>query len=119
MTALTDTRTQPLNEMEPAEVFHVEHRSPSETGEVLELARYSVTDSGQRILSWQRVDGHVRVVDRPAGRGRSYLLERELELDGPEAIDAMLTDYLRQAREFDAIPMGTSVVRRYLDDVEA
>jgi hypothetical protein len=31
----------------------------------------------------------------------------------------MLTDYLRQARKFDAIPMGTSVVRRYLDDVAA
>jgi hypothetical protein len=57
MTALTDIRTQPLNEMELTEVFHVEHRSASETGEVLELARYSVTDCGQRILSWQRVDG--------------------------------------------------------------
>ncbi len=119
MTASTAIRTQPPGEMEPKGVFHVEHRRLDETGQVLELARYGVTDGGQRILSSQRVDGHVRVVDRPAGRGRSYLVERELELDGPEAIDAMLADYLRQARKFDAIPMRTSVVRRYLDDVAA
>ena len=119
MTAPTDTRMQPSGKLESTEMFHVEHRRDSGTGEGVELARYSVTDGGQRILCRQQVDGHVRVVDRPAAGGRSYLVERELELDGPAAVDALVGDYLRQARKFDAIPMRTSVVRRYLDDVAA
>jgi len=119
MTAPTDTRTQPPGELESNEVFHVEHRSSGRTGPGVELARYRVTDGGQRILFSQRTHGHVRVVDRPAAGGRSYLVERELELDGRDAIDAMVADYLCQARKFDAIPMRTSVVRRYLEDVAA
>lgn len=119
MTASTDTRTQPADELEPNEMFHVEHRGGGETGQGVELTRYSVTDGGQRILYRRQVDGHVRVVDRPAGGGRSYLVESELELDGADAIDAMVADYLRQARKLDAIPMQTSVVRRYLEDVAA
>ena len=102
-------------EPECTEMFHVEHPGHG-TGQGVELARYSVTDGGRRILYRQRCDGHVRVVDRPAGGGRSYLVERELELDGPEAVDAIVADYLRQARRFDAVPMRASVVRRHLED---
>lgn len=118
-TSPTDSGTHPPARFESNEMFHVEHRRASVTGEGVELARYSVTDGGPRILCRQQVDGHVRVVDRPAAGGRSYLVERELELDGPAAVDALVGDYLRQARKFDAIPMRTSVVRRYLDDVAA
>jgi hypothetical protein len=102
-------------EPESTEVFHVEHHGGG-TGQSVELARYSVTVGGQRVLYRQRCDGHVRVVDRPVGAGRSYLVERELELDGPEAIDAIVADYVRQARRFDAVPMRASVVRRHLED---
>jgi hypothetical protein len=105
-------------EPESTEVFHVEHHGGG-TGQGVELARYSVTDGGQRVLYRQRCDGHVRVVDRPAGGGRSYLVERDLELDAPEAIGAIVADYLRQARRFDAVPMRASVVRRHLEDIAA
>ena len=50
------------------------------TGERTELARYTV-QTGERILYGQRVNGVVRVTDNPArGRGRAYLVERELEI---------------------------------------
>jgi len=104
---------------QPEEVFHVEHRS-GRTGQRVELARYTVTDGGERILSAQRVDGHVRVVDRPVGAGRSYLVERELEQDGPgsyAALKALIADYLGQTRKLDAIPMRSSVLRHYLEEL--
>jgi hypothetical protein len=48
-------------------------------GKRTELARYTVAE-GERILYGQRIDGIVRVTDRPAGRGgRAYLVERGLE----------------------------------------
>jgi hypothetical protein len=119
MTTSTDTRTQPEGEMGPTGVFHVEHPAAGRASDDVELARYSVTGSGERILARQRVDGHVRVVDRPSGRGRAYLVEGELELDGPDAVDAIVSDYLREARKSDAIPMRTSVVRRLLDGISA
>jgi hypothetical protein len=105
-TSPSESRTLPEAEPASNEVFHVEHRD-SGTGEGVELARYSITDGGQRIVSSDRIDGHVRVVDRPAAAGRSFLVERELELDGPEAIDALVADYLHQAQKLDAIPMRT------------
>ena len=61
-------------------------------GERVELARYNVT-SGGRILYGQRIEGVVRVTDRPAaGRGRSYLIERGLERDGYSALKALVAD---------------------------
>ena len=40
----------------------------------------------------------VRVTDVPAhGRGRAYLVERELEQDGYDALKALVSDYLEQA----------------------
>ncbi len=61
-------------------------RHGDRVGERVELARYTVP-AGERILYGQRVDGVVRVTDVPArGRGRAYLVERELEQDGYAAL---------------------------------
>lgn len=77
------------------------------TGNRVELARYTVS-AGERALYGQRILGVVRVTDVPVGPdGRSYLVERELELDGHGALKALVADYLRQARLLDAVPMAT------------
>jgi hypothetical protein len=42
-----------------------------------------------------------------SSEGRSYLVERELELDGYGALKALVTDYLQQAALLDGVPMAT------------
>jgi hypothetical protein len=77
-------------------------------GELTELARYEVSGA-ERVLYGQRIDGHVRIIDRPAcGAGRSYLVERGLERDGYSALTALVADYTQQARELGAVPMASS-----------
>jgi hypothetical protein len=69
-------------------------RNGNPVGERMELARYTVP-LGERVLYGQRVNGVVRVTDVPAGgRGRAYLIERELEQDGYGALNALVADYL-------------------------
>jgi hypothetical protein len=79
------------------------------TGVRVELARYSMT-AGDRVLYGQRVDGVVRLTDVPlGGGGRAYLVERGLEEEGSNAdaaLQALIADYLRQARVLDAVPMA-------------
>jgi hypothetical protein len=91
-------------------------------GERVELARYTVS-AGERVVYGQRVDGVVRVSDHPAtDGGRCYLVERELEQEGPgayAALQALVADYLDQARLLDEIPMAGSVVRHYLEQLVA
>ncbi len=83
-------------------------RQRSRVGELTELARYEV-NGGKRVLYGQRINGCVRVVDRPAkGPGRSYLVDRELEHDGYSALKALVADYTQQARELGAVPMASS-----------
>ncbi len=83
----------------------------AQVGERTELARYSVGDR-ERVLYGQRIDGCVRITDRPAsGEGRSYVVERELEQDGHGALKALVVDYLDQARELDDVPMAASAMR--------
>jgi hypothetical protein len=90
-----------------------------QVGELTELERYSVS-SGERVLYGQRINGSVRITDRPAsGQGRRYLVERELERDGYSALKALVADYIGQARELDAIPMASSIVRRELQQAAA
>lgn len=80
----------------------------SPVGDRVELARYAVP-VGERVLCGQRVDGVVRVTDVPArGRGRAYLVERELEHDGYAAVKALVADYLQQARLLEDVPMAVS-----------
>jgi hypothetical protein len=53
-------------------------RNGNRVGDRVELARYAVPGARERVLYGQRVDGVVRVVDRPRDGGRCYLVEREL-----------------------------------------
>jgi hypothetical protein len=51
----------------------------------------------------------VRVTDVAAtGRGRAYLVERELEQDGYEALQALVADYLDQVALLEDVPMAVS-----------
>ena len=65
----------------------------------------------------------MRVTDHPAtDGGRCYLVERELEQEGPgayAALQALVADYLDQARLLDEIPMAGSLVRHYLEQLVA
>ena len=80
--------------------------------EQVELARYALT-RGERVLYGQRVDGVVRVTDRPArGSGRAYLVECGLERDGYRVLKALIDDYTRQAGEHDEIPMLVRLCER-------
>ena len=94
-------------EQEPAPV---EDPGPSRSrphpmvGERTELAVYTVAGE-DRLIVGQRVDGVVRVSDVPAGQGRSYLIERELETKAE--LDALIADYLQRAMLDDAVPMST------------
>jgi hypothetical protein len=83
-------------------------RNGNPVGERIELARYSVP-VGERVVYGQRVSGVVRVTDVPAcGRGRAYLVERELEQDGYDALKALVSDYLDQAELLEDVPMAVS-----------
>jgi hypothetical protein len=75
-------------------------------GQRTELARYTVSE-GERILYGQRIDGIVRVIDRPAKQGgRAYVVEREL--DTKDELDALIADYLHQAAKLDSPPLAVS-----------
>jgi hypothetical protein len=83
-------------------------RNGNPVGERIELARYTVP-VGERVLYGQRVNGVVRVTDVPAcGHGRAYLVERELEHDGYDALQALVSDYLDQAELLEDVPMAVS-----------
>ena len=72
------------------------------TTDPVELARYTIT-AGERLILGQRVCGLVRLVDIPAtGRGRRYLIERELT--SMAELEAIVRDYLGEAARWDAIP---------------
>ena len=87
--------------------------SGHEVGERVELARYRI-GAGERVIYGQRIDGVVRVTDRPATvPGRSYLVERELEQDGNSALKALVKDYLAQASAHDEVPMLRSPVQPF------
>ncbi len=94
-------------------------RRPSvQVGERVELARYTVA-AGERVIWGQRVDGVVRVTDCPArGRGRAYLVDRELEQDGNGALQALVTDYVAVADRLHAIPMASSPVDHYVEHLD-
>ena len=80
-----------------------ETRRAGQTNQPVELARYTVTGAGERIVQGQRVLGIVRLVDSPAsGEGRRYVIERELT--SMAELAALLADYLEQAGTWDVIP---------------
>ena len=92
-------------------------RNGNRVGQRVELARYTIP-GGERVLYGQRINGVVRVTDNPAsGRGRAYLIERELEQDGNAALQALVHDYVEQAQRHGEIPMHVPL-SRYLAHVE-
>ena len=92
-------------------------RNGNRAGQRVELARY-IIPGGERVLYGQRINGVVRVTDNPAnGRGRAYLIERELEQDGNAPLKALVRDYVEQAELHGEIPMHVPL-SRYLAHVE-
>jgi hypothetical protein len=88
-------------------------RMTPQVGPRTELARYTVP-AGERVIYGQRVDGNVRVVDRPAAPGgRAYLVDRGLETKSE--LDALIADYRATAERLQAIPMSESPVDRFLE----
>jgi hypothetical protein len=89
-----------------------------QVGERVELARYTIS-AGQRVLYGQRVAGVVRITDCPSvpGEGRSFLVERELEQDGNDALRALISDYVDQSRVHDQVPMLASKFRSVLEQL--
>ena len=76
-----------------------------QVGQRVELGRYTVP-AGERVLYGQRIDGKVRVTDRPAGRvtpeNRAHLIDNDL---GSKAeLDALMADYLAEAQRLQTIP---------------
>jgi hypothetical protein len=76
-------------------------------GERVELGRYHLS-SGERILYGQRVDGVVRVTDRPAAAGRAYLVQRGFERDANDhgtgawaALQGLIADYASRSEVLD------------------
>jgi hypothetical protein len=68
-------------------------------GERVELGRYSIT-AGTRVLYGQRINGVVRVTDKPmSGRGRSFLVERGLTSNCE--LEAIVADYISESERRD------------------
>jgi hypothetical protein len=79
---------------------------------LVELARY-VVRSGERVLYAQRIGDILRITDCPAeGSEPSYLVERAIKRDAYAALDALLADYVSEARRHDEIPMVVSSEQR-------
>jgi hypothetical protein len=68
-------------------------------GERVELARYTIAGCN-RVLYGQRIDGVVRVTDKPAsGGGRSFLVERGLT--SKAELEALVADYISESTRRD------------------
>jgi hypothetical protein len=105
--------------MEPAVMTTITTTRPKNcptVGERRELGRYTTSDGERRRLVGQRVDGVVRVSDVPVGAGgRAYLIERELEQDGNDALKALVSQYLKDANRHGRTPMGCDYIAAALD----
>jgi len=102
---------QPAAREDPKPAANAKRRP--QVGKRTVLARYTVP-AGERILYGQRVDGIVRLTDRPASPGgRAYLVERGLQTKSE--LDGLLTDYLAQAEKLAVVPMSITPLKTYLD----
>ena len=91
--------------------------TPPNVGARVELGRYE-TSEGDRIVYGQRIDGVVRVTDRPAGPGgRSYLVERGLETS--DELAALVADYIAQAKKLGRVPMSIDPLESELEAAAA
>jgi hypothetical protein len=97
----TQNRDQEPTVFEPAPA---PRRTPPNVGARAALGRYRTTE-GERIVYGQRIDGVVRVTDRPAGPGgRSYLVERGLETH--DELTALVAEYLAHGEKLGHPPMS-------------
>jgi hypothetical protein len=81
------------------------------TIEQVQLASYEFT-GGRRTICAQRINGVVRVTDRPAdGCGRSYLVRHVHDRDGYGALSELVSEYTREARQLDQIPIAAALAR--------
>ena len=79
------------------------------------LGRYRTPDS-ERVVYGQRIDGVVRVTDRPVRPGgRSYLVERGLETR--DELTALVADYVAQAEKLGRPPMSLDPLESELEAV--
>ena len=78
------------------------HTTDEARGQRVELAHYP-TDTGDRRLVGQRIDGIVHVFDEPTADGPTYTVEAGLE--SKAALDALVTDYLAKAKRIGYAPM--------------
>ena len=70
-----------------------------QVGERVALGRYETT-TGERVLYGQRVNGVVRLSDKPAsGGGRSFLVERGITSN--RELEALVTDYVSESERRD------------------
>jgi hypothetical protein len=74
------------------------------------LGRYN-TPSGARLLTAQRAAGVTHVTDSPASsQGLVYKVDEIPDVEGPDAVIALVDDYVAQARAFAAIPMRQTLI---------
>jgi hypothetical protein len=61
----------------------------------------------------------VRILDTPhGGDGETYVVELlDLELDGAGALQALVEHYVEHAQQIGNVPMATSLLRDYLDEL--
>jgi hypothetical protein len=79
-------------------------------GRAVELARYTLPD-GQRILWLEPAGDRVAICDRPAhGPGPVFLVEPDAADEQQPAIDALIVDYLQQARTHQQPPVTLSAI---------
>lgn len=72
-------------------------------GQRVELARYP-SDTGERLLIGQRIDGIVHVFDEPlAGDAPTFTVETGLERNSE--LQALIADYLAKAKRLGYSPM--------------
>lgn len=78
--------------------------------EKVEFARYRLP-SEERVLRAERIDGQMCMVDAPTqAGGRRYVVERSVRLDEDPAVQALVDDYVAQARDCGRVPMSTSAL---------
>lgn len=79
------------------------------------VGRYTLP-SGGRVIYRERAGDEIRLVDMPATGegGESWIIESGLEQDPGGAIDALVIDYLGQAKLHQTIPASTAAVHSLL-----
>lgn len=95
--------TRPMTTTHTPAPTTAEQRDTPTRGQRVELARYP-SDTGQRLLIGQRIDGIVHIFDEPAdGDAPSFTVETHLERNSE--LQALVADYLAKAKRLGYSPM--------------